>query len=305
MTSPDQDPGDDDLYRSFIESLCLEGQQYAHEVHDGVIEVVFAYEGDLARATLLVTRRQLRHLILPEDDAAGDSAGADLIPEVGAHLRLQAVTTNVQAVLRALRVDESFVVLFEGRFIGSTRVELPPIPGSPDPFDDIEDGFWSSYPPDDPRFGEPGSILGARPGGETDRLSLITSMSPTLAPGRFVFCAVEPEPDDLQPLVRIHVEGRTTLVVDQQVADEHGWEYAAVRAMVTLPVFAAPNAIDLTAEISSALSERDIPCRVVAGLHLDLLFVPQDRGWDTLQALEDLRDAATDTSLFTSPDPGP
>lgn len=80
--------------------------------------------------------------------------------------------------------------------------------------------------------------------------------------GRYVFCAVEPEPDDLKPLVRIRVEGRTNLVLDQQVADEHGWEYPAVSAMVTLPVYAAPDAIDLTAEITSALSKRGITCRV-------------------------------------------
>lgn len=64
LTGPD--PGDDELYRWLIESLCLQDQQYAHEVHDGVIEVVFAYEGDLARTKLLLTRQQLRHLVQSE-----------------------------------------------------------------------------------------------------------------------------------------------------------------------------------------------------------------------------------------------
>lgn len=119
LTRPDS--GDDDLYRWLIESLCLQDQQYAHEVHDGVIEVVFAYEGDLARATLLVTRRQLRHLVQSEKDTAGDADEADLLPENGERLRLQAVTTSVQEALRALQFDEPFLVLFEARFIGSTR----------------------------------------------------------------------------------------------------------------------------------------------------------------------------------------
>lgn len=295
MTSDDRQLKDDDLYERLIDSICREELRYAHEVEDGVIEVVFAHEGDLRRARLLITRRQLRDLVTSSAAASDDlvdgvHAGSPLLA------RLEAVAADADEALTALRVDESFVAVSEGSFVGSTRSELPPSPGTPDSLEDVDDGLWSAYLVGDQRFGEPDSILGARPGGEADWSTMIVSMSPVLDPGRYVFCQVESVPVDVEALVRVREEATITLVVEQHVADDHGWEYAAVNALITVRVHSIPGAVDLTSDVTGALAERGIGCRVVAGLRHDRLFVPHDRGWDVLQALEDLRDAATGTS---------
>lgn len=62
-------------------------------------------------------------------------------------------------------------------------------------------------------------------------------------------------------------------------------------ARISLTVQSDLAAVGLTAAFSSALAAEGISCNVVAGFHHDHLFVPWDRRFDALAALERLAHA--------------
>ena len=282
---------DDDLYRLFIESICREEVRYAHEVEDGAIEIVFATEGSLGRTTLVLRRGELRRLLVTDGriDEEPGAANGDRSPEaVGT--RLRELSAEVVEALIESRPDERYLVVHDGAFVGSVRAELPPQAGTPDwhELEGLEGGRWWSGHDADLREGPPG-LLEPLPGSTPDRSTLIKAMSEVMDYGRYVFCDVDSATFDVEALVRIEEEDTTTVVVTQQVADEHGWSYDAVLAMVILRVHTVPNAIDITADITAALTQRGISCRVVAGLRHDRLFIPHHRTLETLKALSDLQ----------------
>ena len=119
---------------------------------------------------------------------------------------------------------------------------------------------------------------------------LLTGMRPELLPGVFVFTSAPHDlaPEHLQPFATVREDEGLTLVLTQQEADQAGLRYDYLAARITLRVHSDLAAVGLTAAVSHALATAGISCNVIAGLHHDHLFVPQDRSHEALRLLEQL-----------------
>jgi hypothetical protein len=164
VRDPDQHSSDDELYAWFIGYIDGPGQR-ARELRDGVIEIVLEEDGvDPQRVELLLTRKQLRAGAWSDVDIFDDRVPDVLQPATNPVLAgLNALSMYIDEALATLRPDEAYVVYHHGMFRGSVVPDVPPVRGTHSGFDVApgSGGFWSAYGPDDPHFGEPGSILGA------------------------------------------------------------------------------------------------------------------------------------------------
>ena len=126
--------------------------------------------------------------------------------------------------------------------------------------------------------------------GETQLSALLSSMSPELHPGEYVFTSTPDVavPAGVAPVVTVREEEGLTMVVPKEHADRLGLEYDYVAGWITLRVHSALEAVGLTAAVSAALANRGISCNVVAGFYHDHLFVPHDSADQAVKLLEDL-----------------
>ena len=113
--------------------------------------------------------------------------------------------------------------------------------------------------------------------GETNLSRLLTSLSPRLNPGQFVFCSV-PQPTVVQVAAALgsfrEAEG-STLILAREEAERLGLTYDYLAAWITLEVHSSLAAVGLTAAFAKALAGEDISCNVIAGFHHDHLFVAE------------------------------
>lgn len=124
--------------------------------------------------------------------------------------------------------------------------------------------------------------------GETSLTKLLSSMSPQLRPGSFVFVTIDERPPDVEILASVvEVEG-LSLLISQQSADRLGLRYEFLAGWITLQVHSALNAVGLTAAVSAALAEVGISCNVIAGYYHDHLLVPLHRREEALAILRGL-----------------
>ncbi|MFD9326229.1 ACT domain-containing protein [Streptomyces sp. NPDC060065] len=111
--------------------------------------------------------------------------------------------------------------------------------------------------------------------GEADLQKLLSSMSPELRPGRYVFTVAEAGiPAGVTPVVTVTEQEGLTLVVRLEEADTAGLTYDYVAGWITLRVHSALDAVGLTAAVAQELAAAGLSCNVVAGFHHDHLFVP-------------------------------
>ena len=122
--------------------------------------------------------------------------------------------------------------------------------------------------------------------GETDLNKLLSTMSPVLNDGAYVFAIVNTEiPPGLSPVVTVREKEGLTLVLEKEQADAAGLSYDYVAAWITLEVHSALEAVGLTAAISNVLTDAGISCNVVAGYTHDHLFVPKGKAQQAMSAL--------------------
>ncbi|WP_406349987.1 ACT domain-containing protein [Streptomyces sp. NBC_00658] len=125
--------------------------------------------------------------------------------------------------------------------------------------------------------------------GEADLQKLLSSMSPELRPGRYVFTVAEAGiPAGVTPVVTVAEQEGLTLVVRLEEADTAGLTYDYVAGWITLRVHSALDAVGLTAAVAQELAAAGLSCNVVAGFHHDHLFVPYERAAEAVTLLEDL-----------------
>ncbi len=126
--------------------------------------------------------------------------------------------------------------------------------------------------------------------GIADLGTLLASLEPALAAGRYVYASV-PEADLAAHLARgviglfREAEG-VTLILPVDAAE--GLAVSAPLRMITLTVQSSLEAVGLTAAFATALTEEGISANVVAAFHHDHLFVPErdaERALDVLRAL--------------------
>ena len=126
--------------------------------------------------------------------------------------------------------------------------------------------------------------------GETQLPALLSSMSPELHPGEYVFTS-NPDaavPAGAAPVVTVAEEEGLTMVLRKEDADRLGLGYDYVAGWITLRVHSALEAVGLTAAVSAALAREGVSCNVVAGFYHDHLFVPHDSADQAVKMLEDL-----------------
>jgi uncharacterized protein len=124
----------------------------------------------------------------------------------------------------------------------------------------------------------------SEPAGQ-DLTSLLRALEPYVRPGEYVFCTLREAPANLEPVASIREDEGLTVVVPRDIADEAGWGYDFVAAMITLNVRSRLDAVGLTAVVSSLLAKAGISCNVVAGYFHDHLFVPVERAEEVLEVL--------------------
>jgi len=112
--------------------------------------------------------------------------------------------------------------------------------------------------------------------GERNLAKLVSTMSPIVNPGTFVFANVV-EPDDsvlAEAVVIVREREGVTVVLEQGRADELRLAYDFVAKWITLQVHSSLEAVGLTGAFGGALAAAGISANVVAGYYHDHIFVP-------------------------------
>lgn len=133
---------------------------------------------------------------------------------------------------------------------------------------------------------------------------LLGSLEPVLQPGTWAFVTLPPETDlsRVTPLATFRESEGLTAVLPLPQAEAAGWTPAFRARWITLTVASDLEAVGLTAAFSAALAEAGLSCNVMAGVHHDHLFVPEDRGEEALACLRALQArAARNPAMLAAP----
>lgn len=128
--------------------------------------------------------------------------------------------------------------------------------------------------------------------GTTDLALLLSSMTPQVMTGEFVFCTLQNarygDHAQLSPLASFQESEGLTLILPRENAEESDFAYDTVFSCITLTVHSSLDAVGLTAAVAGALAAAGISANVVAAHYHDHIFVPSDRAVDALSVLERL-----------------
>jgi hypothetical protein len=123
--------------------------------------------------------------------------------------------------------------------------------------------------------------------GETELSKLISTLSPKLNMGEYVFSTVV-NVDSIDRNDTVcefkELEG-TTIVIERKKADALNLEYGYIASWITLMVHSSLEAVGLTAVFSAELAKKGISCNVIAGYHHDHIFVDKKDTDAAMQAL--------------------
>ncbi len=123
--------------------------------------------------------------------------------------------------------------------------------------------------------------------GERDLGRLLAGLAPAVRPEPYV--VVETDADIPAAAVIVEDEA-TTKIIEQTVADAHRLPYSFVAAWITCTIESDLEAVGLTAAISHALADADIPCNVLAASRHDHMLVPWHSRSDAMTILSALTD---------------
>ncbi len=128
--------------------------------------------------------------------------------------------------------------------------------------------------------------------GEENLNKLLGAMSPSLIDGDYVFLSFADakygDYSELKPFAAINEAEGLTLIVEQALAIDHGYEFDGVYKGITLEVHSSLEAIGLTAAFAKALSEVEISANVIAGFYHDHIFVQKPFAIEAMTALKSL-----------------
>ena len=130
--------------------------------------------------------------------------------------------------------------------------------------------------------------------GESDLLTLIAQMSPSLDDQVWAFVSVGEVSSEYvaeHALATFHEAEGTTLIVPWEKAEEFD-VCSEPMARITLNIHSSLEAVGLTAAVSQALASEAISANVVAGFYHDHIFVPQTAGERAVASLTLLSAAA-------------
>jgi uncharacterized protein len=123
--------------------------------------------------------------------------------------------------------------------------------------------------------------------GENNLNILLKTMKPYLNEGDYVFCTINDlaSVNQNELLFYFREKEAITLVVRKEIADKEKLDYSVIMAWITLSVHSSLEAVGLTAAFSTALTQENISCNVVAGFYHDHIFVTKK---DALKAMDTL-----------------
>ena len=130
--------------------------------------------------------------------------------------------------------------------------------------------------------------------GESDLLTLIAKMSPSLDDQIWAFVSVGEVSSEYvaeHALATFRETEGTTLIVPWERAEEFD-VCSEPMARITLSIHSSLEAVGLTAAVSQALASEAISANVVAGFYHDHIFVPQTSGERAVACLTLLSAAA-------------
>ena len=130
--------------------------------------------------------------------------------------------------------------------------------------------------------------------GESDLLTLIAQMSPSLDDQIWAFVSVGEVSSEYvaeHALATFRETEGTTLIVPWERAEEFD-VCSEPMARITLNIHSSLEAVGLTAAVSQALASEAISANVVAGFYHDHIFVPQTTGERAVACLTLLSAAA-------------
>ena len=130
--------------------------------------------------------------------------------------------------------------------------------------------------------------------GESDLLTLIAQMSPSLDDQVWAFVSVGEVSSEYvaeHALATFRETEGTTLIVPWERAEEFD-VCSEPMARITLSIHSSLEAVGLTAAVSQALASEAISANVVAGFYHDHIFVPQTTGERAVACLTLLSAAA-------------
>ncbi|OIN08529.1 ACT domain-containing protein [Oceanisphaera psychrotolerans] len=119
---------------------------------------------------------------------------------------------------------------------------------------------------------------------------LLTSMSPEIQEGEYVFCTVEGDYSDyvqLNPLACFREAEGLTLILCAETAQQAGLTFDARFRQITLTVHSSLEAVGLTAAVAEKLASNGISANVVAAYYHDHVFVQSEKAEAALSALKE------------------
>lgn len=128
--------------------------------------------------------------------------------------------------------------------------------------------------------------------GETNLNRLLSTISPVLRDGEFVFLtfkeSVYGDHDRLRPIASIMEREGLSVVVPKSKADENALEYGSVFRCITLNVHSSLDAVGLTAAVSKRLTECNLSANVIAGFFHDHILVETSAAARALSEIQGL-----------------
>ncbi len=119
---------------------------------------------------------------------------------------------------------------------------------------------------------------------------LLSSLSPVLNEGDFVFCTVHGELRNylpLNPLLTFQENEGLTLILSAETARKAGLDFEGIYRQITLTVHSSLAAVGLTAAVSEKLAAKGISANMVAAYYHDHIFVQKDKAEMAVQALKE------------------
>lgn len=131
--------------------------------------------------------------------------------------------------------------------------------------------------------------------GEKDLACLLSSLSPVLKEGEYVFCTFKQnaygDNAELMPLAAFQEDEGLTLVIEKEVADSYQLSYEESFRCITFMVHSSLAAVGLTAAVSGLLADHDISANMIAAYYHDHLFIPVEQAEEAYDLLKNIKQA--------------